>query len=115
MLPVSFILLLVAGVSLARDMDVNETMVEYAMKLSNDVREDQAGNFVGSIFTCLIAGFCSPPAPSIECGLQGNRGRTFQNNMTAYYGQGGKRIVGGTVAAPAEFPWAAALSLSMRS
>ena len=32
---------------------------------------DGPGALTASIFTCLIAGFCSTPSPSIQCGLQG--------------------------------------------
>jgi hypothetical protein len=65
-------------------------------------------SYIGSIFSCLILGICSTPA-SIQCGLQGTSRSTYIRSYDNDTEE--ERIVGGSVAATAEFPWAAALSL----
>jgi hypothetical protein len=56
-------------------------------------------------------GICSTPA-SIQCGLQGTHSGTYIRSYDNDTEE--TRIVDGTVAGTAEFPWSAALSLSKK-
>ena len=57
----------------------SQQLATAAASLANeDLRSvDDPGALTASIFTCLIAGFCSVPSPSIECGLQGGTSKVF--------------------------------------
>ena len=55
------------------EFDSQQLAAAAAASLANgDLRSvDDPAALTASIFTCLIAGFCSVPSPSIQCGLQG--------------------------------------------
>jgi hypothetical protein len=65
-------------------------------------------SFFDRVFWCLLLWQCNPPAPSKTCGIKGSSRAMGQVNVGS---NGTDKIVGGTEADTAEYPWMVYLKL----